>query len=140
MYVPVYEPDISEVVGDAEYTVKYALADMLDMSVRLTDDNNTALQKGSSPRRVNAYIDFPAAELGLAAEYAAAVEPFSVILAVYDENGTLIGMAEKTVNGEDMLSAVKLGADIGKAINSVRLYIWNKTSSMLPLRNAKDVL
>ena len=140
VYVPVYEPDISEVVGDAEYTVKYALADMLDMSVRLTDDNNTALQKGSSPRRVNAYIDFPAAELGLAAEYAAAVEPFSVILAVYDENGTLIGMAEKTVNGEDMLSAVKLGADIGKAINSVRLYIWNKTSSMLPLRNAKDVL
>ena len=139
-YVPAWEPKIAEVVGDAEYTMKYVLADMLDMSVRLIGDDDTAVQKGNSPRRVTAYIDFPNAVTGLAEKYALQIEPFTVILALYDENGALAGIAEKTVVGGDMLDTVTLDADLNNAVYSARIYIWNKTDSMLPLRNAKDVL
>ncbi len=139
-YVPAWEPEITEVVGDAEYTMKYVLADMLDMSVRLTGDNDTAVQKGHSPQHVTAYIDFPNAVTGLAEKYALQVEPFTLILALYDENGALVGMAEKTVGGDDMLDTVTLNADLNNAVYSARIYIWNKTDSMLPIRNAKDVL
>lgn len=138
--VPVWEPDITEVVGDAEYTLKYITFDTLDVSARITDDNGTEVKKGDSPPRITAYIDFPNTSARLTREYSRSVEPFTVILAVYDENGALTGFSEKTVNEADMLETVTLCADNNKAIDSVRIYMWNKIGSMLPIRNAKDVL
>lgn len=142
VYIPAWEPDVTETVGDAEYTMKYIAADMLETSVLLKDSSGYVVRKGGSASKINASVEFPNAVRGLEEEYAPSVEPFTVILAVYDENGALTGVSEKAVNGSDMLGTVDLSADLNenKTINSVRLFIWNKTSSMLPLRNAKDVL
>ena len=142
VYIPDWDPEITEAVGNAEYTMKYTRADMLETSVMLTDGDGYAVRKGGSAKQINARVEFPNAVKGLSEADAANVEPYTLIAAVYDESCALMGIAEKNVRGNDMLNSVTLTAnsDKNKTIGSIKLFMWKTTGSMIPIRNAKDVL
>ena len=142
VYIPAWEPEPAEAHSNAEYTMKYVSADMLKTNVTLTDEDGASIRKGRAVSQITARIEFPNAVLGLSERYALTVKPFTAIIAMYDENGALIGVAERTVNGTDLLDAFSLRTywESKKTVSSVRLYIWNETGSMLPIRDAKDIL